>query len=47
VSEEAKEMIIYLQNQVFAFERKIRDQAKEIEQYRVALSKIEEIVDEI
>lgn len=47
VSEECKELITYLQNQVFVLRAKINIQAKEIEKFRLAMSKIEEIVDEI
>lgn len=42
-----KDMIKYLQDQIFVLHNKVQKQANEIEQYRLALSKIEEIVDQI
>ena len=44
MKDDTKEMITFLQDQVFALQQKVRKQANEIEGYRVALSKIEEIV---
>ena len=41
-----KELVKYLNNQVFTLTRKVRKQARQIEKYRVAISKIEEIIHE-
>ena len=45
--QEMIEIIKFLQNQVFTLREKTQSQANEIEKYRVALSKIEEVIHEI
>ena len=46
VSENHKDMIVFLQDQILALHGKVRKQAEQIEKYRVAISRIEEIIDE-
>lgn len=46
VSKEHEDMIVFLQDQILALHKKVRKQADQIEKYRVAISRIEEIIDE-
>ena len=46
MNKEEKDIMKFLQNQVFTLNRKVRKQARQIEKYRVAISKIEEIIHE-
>ena len=47
MNKEEKDMLKFLQNQLVAVNKKVRKQAREIEKYRIALSKIEEVIHEI
>lgn len=47
MNKEEKDMLKFLQNQLLAVNKKVRKQAREIEKYRIALSKIEEVIHEI
>ena len=47
MNKEEKNMLKFLQNQLLAVNKKVRKQAREIEKYRIALSKIEEVIHEI
>ena len=46
MNKEEKDMLKFLQNQLLAVNKKVRKQAREIEKYRIALSKIDEIIHE-
>ena len=46
MNKEEKDTLKFLQNQLLAVNKKVRKQARQIEKYRVALSKIEEIIHE-
>ena len=47
LSRKEKELIKFLNNQVFTLKSKVRKQARQIEKYRIAISKIEEVIHEI
>jgi len=46
MNDKEREAVKFLQNQLLAVNKKVRIQARQIEKYRVALSKIEEIIHE-
>ena len=47
MNKEEKNTLKFLENQLLAVNKKVRKQAREIEKYRIALSKIEEVIHEI